>query len=150
MRLVLGVGRLEADPALLLEEALEGDRVLLDLGHDDVAVAGGVCGRITTKSPSAMCASIIESPRTRRTYASPLGAKTSGTARVSSARLVGLDRAAGGDLADDRQEMRLGGADWGVSSLDRPSSIAAVGVNRMARAWAAPRSRKPSRSRIWR
>src|SRR5262245_25077578 len=40
LRRVLGVRRLEADLVLLLEEPLQGDRVLLDLGHDDVAVAG--------------------------------------------------------------------------------------------------------------
>src|SRR5450759_442812 len=40
-RLVLGVRRLEADPALFLEDALERDGVLLDLGHDDVAVPRG-------------------------------------------------------------------------------------------------------------
>ena len=67
LRRVGRVRRLEADPVLLLEEALQGDRVLLDLGDDDVAVAGRGCGRIRTKSPSAMCASIIESPRTFRT-----------------------------------------------------------------------------------
>src|SRR5450631_1299154 len=38
-RRVFLVGRLEADPAGFLEEALEGDRVLLDLGDHDVAVA---------------------------------------------------------------------------------------------------------------
>src|SRR5258707_1243582 len=40
LRRVVRVGGLESDLVLLLEEALERDRVLLDLGHDDVAVAG--------------------------------------------------------------------------------------------------------------
>jgi hypothetical protein len=38
---VVRIRRLESDPVLLLEEALERDGVLLDLGHDDVAVARG-------------------------------------------------------------------------------------------------------------
>ena len=41
LRRVGRVGRLETDLVLLLEEALQRDRVLLDLGDDDVAVAGG-------------------------------------------------------------------------------------------------------------
>src|SRR5512142_1706520 len=40
--LVGRVGRLEANAVLLLEEALEGDGVLFDLSHDDVAVPGGL------------------------------------------------------------------------------------------------------------
>ena len=40
LRRVGRVGRLQSDLVLLLEEALQGDGVLLDLGHDDVAVAG--------------------------------------------------------------------------------------------------------------
>src|SRR6476469_2935915 len=35
-----GVGWLEPDLVLLLEEALERDRVLVDLGNDDVPIAG--------------------------------------------------------------------------------------------------------------
>src|SRR4051812_21613053 len=41
-RRVVRVRRLQSDAVLLLEESLERDRVLLDLGDDDVAVPGSV------------------------------------------------------------------------------------------------------------
>ena len=89
-----------------------------------------------------MWASTIESPRTRRTYASPLGASISGTDMRLARVLVGLDRAAGGDLADDGQDVDL----WrrracGTSSEPSPPQSAAVGVRRSARERVAPRSR---------
>ena len=38
---IIRIRRLKADPVLLLEEPLQRDRVLLDLGDDDVPVASG-------------------------------------------------------------------------------------------------------------
>ena len=71
-----------------------------------------VCGRITTKSPSAMWASIIESPRTEDVG---IAARSEDVGHRQRLRrpLVGLDRTAGGDLADDRQEVSLRGGGLG-------------------------------------
>ena len=54
-----------------------------------------------------MCASIIESPRTRSTYVSPLVLMHSGTVTRLAGVLVRLDGTTGGDLADDRESVRV-------------------------------------------
>ena len=136
LRRVVRVGGLQADSVLLAEEPLEGDRVLLDLGDHDVAVARRLLRPDDHEVP-------VRDVRLDHRVAADAE-----HVRVAAGRedlrhrhrlrhvLVGLDRPARGDLAD-----RSGGVcdslgcDWGVSSRDSPSRSAAVGVSRIARDW---------------
>ncbi len=69
------VRRLQADSILLLEEAFEGDRVFIDLCDNNVPIARRGLG--ADQDEVAV--------RDLRTYASPLGARSSGMAIVSEA-----------------------------------------------------------------
>ena len=60
------------------------------------------CWRATTKSPSRMPASIIESPRTRSMNRSPSPVKSAGSGQHLLDVLLGQDVGAGGDVADER------------------------------------------------
>ena len=141
------VGRLEPDLVLLLEEALEGDGVLLDLGDDDVAVAGrglradedevavgdvGLDHRVAADAEDVRVAARREDVRDGHRLR-----------RV----LVGLDRAAGRDLADDRQRRALCGrrlrarARWSGPAGSRPSASAGSRATGRRRARGSPRAR---------
>ena len=68
------------------------------------------CRRTTTQSPSQMAASIIESPATLSMKSSPWPTSWRGQGHDVLDDLVGQDRSAGGDAADQRHHGRVGGA----------------------------------------
>ena len=70
----------------------------------------------------------------------------SGTETLSADVLVGLDRAAGRDLTDDREACACSvSARWSATSAPMPGASAAAGLSRIARDCVASRSSTPSR-----
>ena len=120
LRRVVRVRGLEADAVLLRKNRFSVTAFSSTWATTMSPLRAVVWGRISTKSPSAMCSSIIESPRTRSTYASPLGASMSGTAIVSEASWYASIGPPAAISPIDRQHVRLGGDDWGTSSCVRP------------------------------
>ena len=106
LRRVCLIRWLETDATLLPEEPLEGDRVLLHLGHDDVAVAG----RLLRSDDDEV--TVRDVCIDHRVAADPqdvcvaAGRQQLWHGHRLADFLVRLDRATGSDLADDRQRVR--------------------------------------------
>jgi hypothetical protein len=93
---------------LLLEEALQGDGVLFDLRDDDVAVAGR---RLRADEDVVAVLDVCLDHRIAA-HLEDVGVAGRGEDVRDRERLrgvlIGLDRPAGRDLADDREDMGLG------------------------------------------
>ena len=134
MRRVRLVGGLQPDFVLLLEEALEGDRVLFHLGDHDVAVAGGLL------RPDDDEVTVRDVGVDHRVAADPEHVGVA--ARREHLRhgqrladvLIRLDRTAGGDLAD-----RPADVDASAASCDIARRVAA-GAQRGVASGGAPAS----------
>ena len=107
LRRIGRVRGLEPDPAVLLEEPLERDGVLLDLGDHDVPVPGGLLGAdhdVVTIRDQRLDHGVAAD--TEEVGVSGRGEHL-GHGLVVTDHLVCLDRPAGGDLADHRQHAGL-------------------------------------------
>jgi hypothetical protein len=104
-RLHLRRSRAAANVVGLAEIALHG-RLLADERDDDVAVRACSCECTTTRSPSMIAASRIDSPRTRsrKVPSSPPAAERHRDVVLDV--LLGEHRLTGGDCADQRQARR--------------------------------------------
>ena len=126
-RLVRGV---EPYAAAVVAEPLDGGLLAVDQRRHDLAVGAlGLCRRITTKSPSRMPASIIDSPRTRSRKLSPDAVSISGTA-ISSSTCCSASVGAPAAIRPSRGSMRMPGR----SAMTGAGSTGAVAADDAERA----------------
>src|SRR4051812_24995349 len=150
LRRVLVIRRLKADAVLLFEETLERYRVLLDLGHDDVAVMRRLLW------PDDDVVAVSDVCINHRVAADPqnvsvaIGCDSVRNGEGLARLLVCLDWTAAAISPITGSVRPSNGITFVPLGSEPDVRVVARGVSLIAREWLAPRSSNPSRSSAWR